>query len=74
MVNFVTMTMTSTSPARLAPNPLIARERIIRCRSAGSRSVRNARFQCRTIPVCPSVNDVNTPMMYSWISRVTSAW
>ena len=29
--------------------------------------------QCRTIPVCDSVNDVNTPTTYNWISRVRSA-
>ena len=56
-------TITSTTPASDAPKALMARERVMRWRSAGSRSVRSARFQCRTMPVWPSVNDVNTPMM-----------
>ena len=29
--------------------------------------------QWRTIPVCDSVNDVNTPTTYSWINRLRSA-
>jgi hypothetical protein len=55
--------MISTTPVRQAPNPLIARDRIIRCRAVESRSVRSNRFQCRSMPVCDSVNDTNTPTM-----------
>ncbi len=42
-------------------------------RSALSSSVRSSRVQCRTMPIWLSVNDTNTPTMYSWISAVTSA-
>ena len=41
----------------------MTRERMHPAALAGSRSVRSTRFQCRTMPVWPSVNEVNTPMM-----------
>ena len=30
--------------------------------------------QCRTIPDCDRVNEVNTPTTYSWIRRSRLAW
>ena len=45
------------------PNALIARERIIRRRASGSRSVRSSRFQCRIMPAWESVNETKTPTM-----------
>ena len=72
--NFVTSTVSSTTPVMIAPKPLIDWARRIRRRAVGSVSVRSSRFQCRTMPVCDSVNDTNTPTVYSGISRVTSAW
>ena len=53
--------MTSTTPVIAAPKPLIAWERRIRLRSAGSVSVASSRFQCRSMPIWLSVNEVNTP-------------
>ena len=44
-----------------------------RRRAAASRSVRSALFQCRTMPLWLSVNDTNTPMMYSWINLLVEA-
>ena len=41
--------------------------------SAFARS-RSIRRQCRTMPIWPSENETNTPMMYSWISVVRLAW
>ena len=41
---------------------------------AGCRRSDSSRSQCRTMPVWPSVNDTNTPMMYSWMSTVRFAW
>src|SRR6267378_1577487 len=70
--NFVTTTMISTVPVQMKPTVLITRERIIPRRTAESVSVRNSRVQCRTMPIWLSVNDTNTPTMYSWISAVTS--
>ena len=34
-----------------------------RGRAPGRRSSRSARRQCRTMPICPSENDMKTPMM-----------
>ena len=61
--NLVMSTMTSTVPVSTMPNVLMARERIIRRRLLGSRSVRSNRFQCRIMPACDSVNETNTPTM-----------
>lgn len=72
-MNFVTRTTTSTRPVKNAPKVLMARERTMWRRLAWSFSVRRWRFQCRTMPVWLSVNETNTPTMYSWISRVESA-
>ena len=69
------VTSTTTSTVAVMPNPivLITRDRCMRRRTAGSGSVRRKRPQCRTIPSWLSVNDTNTPTMYSWISLVTWA-
>ena len=72
-MNLVTSTTISTAPVQMNPMVLITRERIIRRRSAGLVSVRRCRVQCRTMPIWLSVNEMNTPTMYSWISAVTSA-
>ena len=61
--NLVTTTSTSTKPVMHRPTALIVRERYIRRRMAGSRSVRSRRFQCRSIPVWDRVNETNTPTM-----------
>ena len=55
--------MTSTAPVTNAPTVLMARERIIRSRTAESVTPRSSRFQCRIIPVWLQVNDTNTPTM-----------
>ena len=60
-MNFVISTITSTMPVIAAPNPLMACERRIRRRAAGSVSVASSRFQCRSMPVWLSVNEVKTP-------------
>ncbi len=61
--NLVTTTRISTNPVMHRPNPLMVRERIIRWRTCGSRSVRSSRFQCRSMPVWDSVKETNTPTM-----------
>ncbi len=61
--NFVTSTITSTSPVTDRPTALIARLRIIRRRTARSVSVRSSLVQCRTMPVWLAVNETNTPTM-----------
>src|SRR6202012_2919032 len=71
--NFVTRTTNNTAPVESNPIVLTTRERIILRRARGSVSVRSKRVQCRTMPIWLSVNDMNTPTMYSWISAVTSA-
>ena len=65
--------MISTVPVQMNPMVLITRERCMCRRSALSCSVRSSHVQCRTMPIWLSVNDTNTPTMYSWISAVTSA-
>ncbi len=60
-VNLVIRTITSTIPVIAAPKPLMACERRIRRRSAGSVSVASSRFQCRSMPIWLSVKEVNTP-------------
>ena len=72
-VNLVTSTTTSTSAVSAAPPPLMARARWIRRRAARSRSCARLSFQCFTMPAWDSVNDTNTPMMYSWMSRSVDA-
>ena len=52
-MNLVIVTMTSTSPVATAPMPLITALRF----QPRSR----VRSQWRTMPVCESVNEVNTP-------------
>ncbi len=60
-VNLVTVTMISTLRVMMAPTRLVARLRHTVPRSAQpSLSIRN---QWRTMPVCPRVNETNTPMM-----------
>ena len=71
--NLVITTMIRTVPVQMKPMVLITRERIILRRTAESVSVRSSRVQCRTMPIWLSVNDTNTPTMYSWISAVTCA-
>lgn len=66
-------TITSTTPVQVRPTALTVCERRIRRRLAGSVSLASNRFQCRIMPAWLTVNDTNTPTMYSWISRVTSA-
>ena len=62
-VNFVIVTMTSTTPVIEAPTVLMARDRSTLRRASGrSRAAQHA-FQCRTMPVWPRVKDVKTPTM-----------
>ena len=58
-LNFDRITTTSTRPVVTAPTMLIAIERR-QCFGA-SAPFRDSRSQRRTIPVCDSVKDVNTP-------------
>jgi hypothetical protein len=64
-VNFVTVTITSTTPVAVAP---IAFNVMLR-RHPGSRSL----HQRRTMPDWESVKAVKTPTTYSWIRLVSSA-
>jgi len=61
--NLVTTTITSTVAVIAMPKELIARERIIRRRTCGSRSVWRYRFQCRIMPAWDRVNETKTPTM-----------
>ena len=70
-VNFETVTTTSTTPVATAPMTLIAIERTPDAARRGA--LAPLARQWTTIPLCDSVNDVNTPITYSWISRVRSA-
>ena len=63
--NFVAVTITRTTPVVNAPMPLM-----IALRFHPGPFTRNHR---RTMPVCDSVNAVNTPTTYSWIRRVSCA-
>ena len=74
LANLLISTMTRTTPVKQAPIVLIVRDRYILRLVARSVTVRSRRFQCRIMPVWLQVNDTNTPMMYSWISRVGDAW
>ena len=61
--NLVTSTITSTTAVNARPNVLIARDRIIRRRAAGSFSVRRCRVQCRIMPSWLRLNETKTPTM-----------
>ena len=61
--NFVTSTITSTTPVNDRPIVLIMRERCMRRRSAGSVSVFRCRVQCRIMPSWLRLNDTKTPTM-----------
>ena len=63
--NLVIVTTNSTVPVATKPIVLTTRERIIVRRTAGSVSLRSNRVQCRTMPIWLSVNEMNTPTMYS---------
>ena len=43
------------------PTPLMTRERFMRARAAGSRSVLRCRVQCRSMPVWLTVKETKTP-------------
>src|SRR5664280_1840453 len=80
-VTLVANTTTSTTAVNTAPMALMAWERRIErrdpppipatsvCATAGSRCWRSRVCQCLTMPNWDSVKLVNTPTMYSWISR-----
>jgi hypothetical protein len=72
-VNLVTSTMISTSPVVAAPSALMTSARRIRGPCPPRSGRRIAVSQCRTIPAWLRVKETNTPMMYSWISRVVLA-
>ena len=59
----MTSTITSTTAVIPSPKVLIARDRIIRRRSAGSDSVRRWRVQCRIIPSWLRLKETKTPTM-----------
>ena len=61
--NLVTSTTTSTTAVKVSPIALITRERSIRRRTAGSRSVFRCRVQCRIMPSWLRLNDTKTPTM-----------
>ncbi len=71
--NLPVSTTSSTTDVETHPTPLINRDRAMRPRADGSVSVLSSRVQWRTMPACPRLNATNTPTMYSWMSRVTSA-
>ena len=58
-LNFDRMTTISTTKVVIAPMMLITIER--RHPFAAPSPLRPSASQCRTIPLCDSVNDVNTP-------------
>ena len=64
--NFSVTTMPRTTNVSSAPNALIA----IRYHQPGAR----VRIQWRTIPVCDSVKQTNTPTEYSGIRLVVLPW
>ena len=59
----MTSTITSTTAVMPRPKVLIARERIIRRRVAGSDSVRRWRVQCRIMPSWLRLKETKTPTM-----------
>ena len=70
-MNFVAVTTTSTTPVVIAPTVLITIE-VCQPFCASAPLCRSA-SQWRIIPVCESVNDVNTPTTYIWISLLRFA-
>ena len=64
LVNFVVATISVTIAVATAPTALITTPRC----QFGSRSFR----WWRTMPVCDSVNDMNTPTAYSGISALVT--
>ena len=79
-MNFVIVTITSTTTVKVAPSELMTRPDTASRRAARAvadvpcESRRSSRRQCLTMPIWPSENDTNTPMMYSWIRVVSFAW
>ena len=69
--NLVSVTTTRTTAVVVAPITLTTIER--RQPFAASTPLRASARQCRTIPDCDNVNDVNTPTTYIWISLVRFA-
>ena len=61
--NLVISTITSTTAVNARPKVLIIRERCMRRRAAGSRSVVRCRVQCRIIPSWLRLKDTKTPTM-----------
>ena len=59
----MTSTITSTTAVKPRPKVLMARDRIIRRRAAGSVSVFRCRVQCRIIPSWLRLNETKTPTM-----------
>ena len=58
---------------RPAPTALTTRLRRMRRRAAGSVSAPRWRFQWMIIEIWLSVNEMNTPTTYIWMSIVTEA-
>ena len=65
--NFVLTTMIRTTNVAVAPMELMTMLR--RHPLAAAAADRLIFSQCRTIPVCDRVKEVNTPTTYSWMSR-----
>ena len=61
--NLVMSTITRTTAVKESPIALMTRERIIRRRSAGSRSSFSSRVQCRIMPSWLRLNETKTPTM-----------
>ena len=61
--NLVTSTITNTTAVIARPKVLMARERYILRRTAGSFSVFRCRVQCRIMPSWLRLNDTKTPTM-----------
>ncbi|CAM5266917.1 hypothetical protein STANM309S_01434 [Streptomyces tanashiensis] len=72
-VNLVMRTMTRTTAVRQAPKALTARRRRMSWRSAAAAGVASSRLQCLTMPAWERVKETKTPMMYSWMRRVSCA-
>ena len=62
-VNLVARTTSRTVPHIAAPTLLMTRLRIMWARTCGLRSSVRWRVQCRTMPICESVNETKTPTM-----------
>ena len=61
--NLVISTITRTTAVNPRPKVLMARDRIIRRRTAGSRSVRRCRVQWRIMPSWLRLKETKTPTM-----------